>query len=221
MDKLVLKDLLVLKKSMYWALVYLLAILFIFSMNPPFDKFLYIIAAYGAAYILIMGALMAEYENQTNMLLNSLPVNRYEIILSKYLSALVLALLTLCVTGTLGIVINLLPLPLAIRVMNGVDVGIVLIMVAVTLAIVMPMNLKFGNQAARVTTVMFFMLLFFAPVWAKGYIMDNSQTEWVQALINIAVSQPVVLLAAGAGVGILLLGLSMFVSLRIYEAIDF
>jgi len=178
-------------------------------------------AAYGAAYILIMGALMAEYENQTNMLLNSLPVNRYEIILSKYLSALVLALLTLCVAGTLGIVINLLPLPLAIRFMNGVDVGIVLIMVAVTLAIVMPMNLKFGNQAARITTVMFFMLLFFAPVWVKGYIMDNSQTEWAQALINIAVSQPVVLLAAGAGGGILLLGLSMFVSLRIYEAIDF
>ncbi|MDD3272082.1 MAG: ABC-2 transporter permease [Syntrophomonadaceae bacterium] len=105
--------------------------------------------------------------------------------------------------------------------MNGVDVGIVLIMVAVTLAIVIPMNLKFGNQAARVTTVMFFMLLFFAPVGVKGYIMDNSQTEWAQALINIAVSQPVVLLAAGAGGGILLLGLSMFVSLRIYEAIDF
>jgi len=38
-----------------------------------------------------MGALMAEFENQTNMLLNSLLVNRYKIILSKYLSALVLA----------------------------------------------------------------------------------------------------------------------------------
>ncbi len=79
------------KKSMYWALVYLLANILIFSMNPPLDKFLYIMAAYGAAYILIMGALMAEFENQTNMLLNSLLVNRYKIILSKYLSALVLA----------------------------------------------------------------------------------------------------------------------------------
>ncbi|MDD4563041.1 MAG: hypothetical protein WC109_02915 [Syntrophomonadaceae bacterium] len=51
MDKLILKDLLVLKKSIYWALVYLFVILLVFSMTPPFDGFIYIMASYGATYI--------------------------------------------------------------------------------------------------------------------------------------------------------------------------
>lgn len=221
MFKLLLKDLLVLKSSIIWAMTYLLAIIVIFSMTPPFDKFIYIMAGYGATYILIMGALMAEFKNNSAILLNSLPVKRHEIILSKYLTVLVLTLLVLAVAAILGLIVNLLPLPLSIRLMSGMDAVIVLLMAALTLTIVMPVNLIFSNQAARVAIVMVFMLLFFAPVWIKGFIMDKRQAEWAQVLINTAVSQPVVLLAAGAGLLLLLLALSLIISLRWYEARDF
>ncbi len=221
MFKLLLKDLLVLKSSIIWAMTYLLAIIVIFSMTPPFDKFIYIMAGYGATYILIMGALMAEFKNNSDILLNSLPVKRHEIILSKYLTALILTLLALAVAAILGLIINLLPLPLSIRLMSGMDAAIVLLMAALALTIVMPVNLIFSNQAARVGIVIVFMLLFFAPVWIKGFIMDRCEAEWAQFLINAAVSQPAVLLAAGAGLLLLLLALSLIISLRWYEARDF
>lgn len=221
MHKLVWKDLLVLKRSMCWALLYLLTIIMVFSMTPPFDNFIYIMAGYGATYILIMGALMAEFKNQADMFLNSLPVTRYEIVLSKYLSALALTLMTLGAAAVLGIVMNLLPLPLTIPIMTGKDAGIVLLMAALTLAIVMPMNLWFGNQAARVTMVLFFMLLFFAPVWIKNFIVDNCQTDWAQALIGMMASQPGILMVVGDGLVLLLLALSVFVSLRVYAVQDF
>ncbi|MDD2510481.1 MAG: ABC-2 transporter permease [Syntrophomonas sp.] len=221
MFKLLLKDLLVLKSSIIWAMTYLLAIIVIFSMTPPFDKFIYIMAGYGATYILIMGTLMAEFKNQSDILLNSLPVKRHEIILSKYLTTLVLTLLALAVAAILGLIINLLPLPLSIRLMSGMDAAIVLLMAALTLTIVMPVNLIFSNQAARVAIVMVFMLLFFAPVWIKGFIMDRCEAEWAQVLINTAVSQPAVLLSVGAGLLLFLLALSLIISLRWYEARDF
>ena len=130
-------------------------------------------------------------------------------------------MLALAVAAILGLIINLLPLPLSIRLMSGMDAAIVLLMAALTLTIAMPVNLIFSNQAARVSTVMLFMLLFFAPAWIKDFIMDNHQAEWAQVLINTAVSQPAVLLATVAGLLLLLLALSLIISLRWYEAKDF
>mgnify|MGYP000903199138 CR=1 FL=1 len=65
------------------------------------------------------------------------------------------------------------------------------------------------------------MLLFFAPAWFTELVVDNRQAEWAQTIINMAVGQPAVLLAAAAGLVLLLLALSVLVSLRVYTAQDF
>ncbi|MDD2422161.1 MAG: ABC-2 transporter permease, partial [Heliobacteriaceae bacterium] len=88
MGNLLLKDFLVQKPSLRWSLGYLLFILVIFGMTPTFGNFAYIMAGFGSAYILVMGSLQMETKNQADIFLNSLPVTRREIIISKYLSAL-------------------------------------------------------------------------------------------------------------------------------------
>lgn len=220
MSKLVWKDLLVLKKQMYWSVLYLLIIILGFSISTPLDDFIYIMGGYGASYVLIMGALMAESKSQIDIFLNSLPVTRYEIILSKYLSGIALILLILGAAGILGLIINWLPLPLNIAYLSAMDAGVVLLMAAFTLAVVIPLNMKFGNQGARITMVLLFLLLFFAPVWSKDYLV-NRQTEWGQVLTKIGLLKPEALLATASGLILFLLGLSLLISLQMYKNRDF
>lgn len=221
MGKMLFKDLLVQKPSLRWALGYLLFILVIFSMTPPFADVAYIMAGYGAAYILVMGSLQMELKNRTDIFLNSLPVTRWEVVISKYLSALLLTLLLLIITGGLGAVLKWLPLPMTMRFMTGIDFMVAFLLALLLIAIAIPVNLRLGSQGARVITLIVFMLLFFAPAWLTELVVDNRQAEWAQTIINMAVGQPAVLLAAAAGLVLLLLALSVFVSLRVYTAQDF
>lgn len=221
MLKLIRKDLLVLKTPIYWTLLYLLVILLVFFRSPMFSHFMYIMAAYSAIYFLIIGVLTAENKNQTDMFMNSLPITRREIILSKYLCMFTLALLILMAAGVLGLMIKFLPLPLHVTFISGMDAAIILLFAAFTLAIVIPMNLRFGFQAAQITLVIIFVPLFLALPWIRTAYANYHQTGWVQTLIHTATSQPVVLVAAFYGLILLLLLLSMVTSLRIYEARDF
>ncbi|MFA7077805.1 MAG: ABC-2 transporter permease [Syntrophomonas sp.] len=221
MYKLIRKDVLIQKPSLRWAMGYLLFILVIFSLTPDFADFAYIMAGFGGAYILVIGSFQLELKNQTDIFLNSLPTTRREIIVSRYLSGLLLTLFIICMTGALGVLMKLLPLFETMRFMNGNDILVVLLIAVLLMAIVLPTNLKFGPQGARVISMIVFLLLFFAPAWFRDLIVANRQAEWAQSLINLAVSQPAVLLAAMSGLGILLLALSLFVSLRLYETKDF
>ncbi|MCG9969458.1 ABC-2 transporter permease [Pelotomaculum terephthalicicum JT] len=85
MLNLILKDILIQKRTIIFALLYGVFIFFAFS-KPPFSQCIYSMGAMGISYILILTALQADFKNNTMVILNSLPVRRSEIVASKYLS---------------------------------------------------------------------------------------------------------------------------------------
>jgi ABC-2 type transport system permease protein len=92
MFNLLIKDLLIQKKSLWYLLFYILILLLVFtstSMDGDIAVVLYATCTCFIGYLLIAGACSYDEQNRSEVFLNSLPITRKDIVLSKYLSIFV------------------------------------------------------------------------------------------------------------------------------------
>jgi hypothetical protein len=96
MFNLLIKDLLIQKKSLWYLLFYILILLLVFtstSMDGDIAVVLYATCTCFIGYLLIAGACSYDEQNRSEVFLNSLPITRKDIVLSKYLSIFVYAVI--------------------------------------------------------------------------------------------------------------------------------
>jgi ABC-type transport system involved in multi-copper enzyme maturation permease subunit len=208
------------KKILWFGFAYSIFLFMVFS-NPIFRDFVYIMTAFGISYIAIIGAIQTEYKNNSDIVLNSLPISRREIVLSKYLTIFVFAGIALLIVAIIGLFFHLAPLPFEHRLININDILITLISVLLLSAVSLPAYFKTGAQWLRVINIIVFMLIFFAPAQIARYVLENQHQPGLQKLIDLAQQNPWLLAVSSLVTLLVLLLLSYLLAVRIYSRRDF
>ncbi|GAA0730074.1 ABC-2 transporter permease [Clostridium malenominatum] len=209
MFNLIKKDILVQKKSIYFILFYLFIGLVAFKTMPD-SATTYLIAT-TIAFFFIAGSFSYDEQNKTYMVINSLPIKRNSLIISKYISVLIYTLLSLLIIYIFTLIVFTLKLPYKIELLNLNHVFNVFIASMFLSSILLPIYCKFGYTKARVFTTLSYLLVFIA----------------FNILGNIGTSIPMLLQGIKFGnLGLLILMslifiLSMFLSIKLYENREF
>ncbi|WP_160680526.1 ABC-2 transporter permease [Clostridium sp. C8-1-8] len=97
MINLVFKDLLIQKKSIYIAILYGFIFSLILSRASTPDG-IFIAVPSVIAYLFISYACAYDDKNSSDLMLNSLPINRRDIVYAKYLSIIVYLIISICIS---------------------------------------------------------------------------------------------------------------------------
>lgn len=220
MTQLIKKELILEKKLFWFSFLYSIFLFFVFA-NPVIKECTYSMTAFGISYVAILGIAQAEYKNNSDIVMNSLPVTRPEIVKAKYLSVLTCAVFALIIAGAVGLGFHQLPGTFHYRLINRFDILTTIVSVAVIAAVSLPVYFKTGAQWARMINMAVFMLIFFAPAQVVEYLAKNNQQPWLINL-TVTISDNIWLITLG-GLGVIaaLLLVSYLISLGIYLHRDF
>lgn len=209
MLNLVLKDLLLLKKNLLFGIAYILIL--IISFQNLAGAAMLTAGVVALTYILVITACAYDDKNKADLLLNSLPINRNEVVGARYLSVFVFAGLAIIFYGVIGGLSGLLGLPLKVSHINGEGIVGALLAVSFMNSIYLPTYFKFGYIKSRmVNFVLFFVAFFglgiFSKILPKNNVLGFSGAYQLLVFILMAV----VLIVA-----------SYYLSLRSYGNRDF
>lgn len=200
MYNLIRKDLLVQKKI---GLIYLAILVLYFMTNTPF-----VLLSFFVSMSFIMNTSYYDEKDQVNILLNSLPYTRKEIVSSKYIGALVFTSMFIGIITIGNLIVK----------GNGAnflwkDILLVFGLVMATMAITMPLVYKFKQQ--HLLTGIFILvgiyMVTFKMIYAGFTEVFTEVIQWVRTL-------PEIQLYSFTGIIILFLYAgSWLLSIRIYE----
>jgi len=221
MYSLILKDILIQKKMIWFAIGYSVFILFSFN-SPAFADAAYIMGAMMSSYLFIMGACAYEGKGNGEMILNSFPLRRKDVVRSRYISIFVFMFFSLAVIGALGAIMKSIGLPYPQNYISMSDVMGVVASLLIVSAIYLPFYYKFGYIRARVFNMIMFLIFFFVPTYLVNYIKENSEKEIVIQLANILQTMPVwQIVFLGIILMLTLMFISYLISLSVYKKRDF
>jgi ABC-2 type transport system permease protein len=223
MFNLLIKDLLIQKKSLWYLLFYILILLLVFtstSMDGDIAVVLYATCTCFIGYLLIAGACSYDEQNRSEVFLNSLPITRKDIVLSKYLSIFVYTVIGLVAGILIALICNVLGLwePVrypAVKDLFGALCGIIIIGGAYY-----PLYFKFGSIKTRFLHVTVIMAIFLIPAGLVWLLEKYGQGTAYNLLAQVF-NSPDWLQVVGCSAVILTIFLvSLAGSLRIYENRD-
>ncbi|WPC43168.1 ABC-2 transporter permease [Clostridium sp. JS66] len=157
MLNLILKDVLIQKKYLLFSILYTLFFAFCFKSNTSmiFDMLPVMIS-----YVLISGACGFDDKNKSEIMLNSLPINRVNLVISKYLSTILFIFIGIALVFTFSTILNISGFIHMNRLMNLEDVFGTSIGTLIMSCLHFPLYFKLGYQKARYFMGATFMLIF-------------------------------------------------------------
>jgi hypothetical protein len=214
---LLFKDLLIQKKNFLFALFYLIFLIFVFQ-EPPMSDAVYATNTVVIVYLFTTCASSYDDKNRSEVLLNSLPVRRREIVLAKYLSTFLYAVIGLAGTIFFMAVLDAAGLKSLGR-MPGLQEIVGSLSAAVLLnSVYYPLYFKFGAIKVRLFSIIVFVLIFLLPGFLVGYFKSHSSGEAAVGLVTAVLNTPGWL--QGSAIAVLLLAVllvSLVLSLKIYK----
>lgn len=214
MFSLILKDLRV-QKKMIWMVAAFLILLSIYWSGPGG-----IIAGItGATYVLTLGASAIDDRNRADIILNSLPVSRAKIVITKYVTVYLFALGCLPILGLLHLLARISGAPSFILPFSPVYYLMAFVVVTVLASINLPLIFKYGYVKSRPVSLLLYMgILFGGTAWfgdpdTVGWLIDTFRISEGGAVWEV------ILLSVGAM--LLLLACSIGLSIRFYRNREF
>lgn len=219
MLSLILKDILVQKKMIIFALGYAVFILIAFQ-NPAFVTASYIMGAMAISYLFILGA--CAYDNKSEVILNSLPIKRKRIVLAKYISVFFFAAGAIITIGTIGAVMKAVGLPFPHKYISIVDVLGTMVSIILLTSFYLPIYFRYGYIKSRVFNVLMFLAFFFAPNLIVEYVKENYDKAIIEKTVLVVNSQPLWVISLGiAAFMIILMYISFRLAVYFYKKRDF
>jgi len=212
---LIKKDFIVLKRTMLFGIAYSVFVFFAFS-NPVFSQFTYIMGAVATGYIFSLTAIQAEFKNNTDVIINSLPVTRREVVTARYISLFILTAAAVAIVAAVGLALKLTPLPFNIRFINLQDAAVSIALVAFLNAFLIPIFYLTSGRWLQLVNIALFMVIFFAPSTLYQFFIEHKGSPGMSFVIDFAVRSPWILPLLGTAILLLLLATSFLFSLRIY-----
>ncbi|MGI6576310.1 MAG: ABC-2 transporter permease [bacterium] len=215
------KDLLIQKKSFLFLFFYGIFLLITFN-NPVFRDTVYSMGLIITVYFFLITANMEDEKNKSEIVLNSLPLRRSQLVLAKYLSVFVYIFIGAIILGGLGLLFQLPAIPFTPRLLNLTDLLTASFLISICVSIYLPLYFRFGATALRFFSVIFFLCFFFLPRLLYDLYFTYAETAIVRFLQNFFLEQSPLLQTAVVMIIILsLLTSSFFLSRKIYLQKDF
>lgn len=220
MFSLVLKDILVQKKNLWFIVFY--GIFFHVAMYGM-ENMAYVAGAVAVAYIFIVGACAVDEKNKSELLLNSLPIDRKHIVLSKYLTALVFLVIGSVTSALTGAVMKIAGLPMPAHFIGVEELWGIFAAITLFTSVYFPLYFKFGYMKTRYITTFLFLFTFFLPGLLAGLLKGNEKFARLVrdhfSTLNAGAANwaPAILLAAM----VLLAVISLLISIKAYRRREF
>lgn len=215
------KDLLIQKKSFLFLFLYGIFLFIVFN-NPVFEDMVYIMGMIIAVYFFLATASFEDEKNKSDIILNSLPLGRSQLVLAKYLSVFAYILLGAVFFGVTGLLFQLPALPFAPRLLKATDLLAAGLLAGIYASVYFPLYFRFGASALRLFSVIFFLILFFMPRYLVDLYVAYQETEAARFLNTFILEQPPLVQAAVVtGMTFMLLTGSFLISRKIYLRKEF
>jgi ABC-2 type transport system permease protein len=216
MLKLIIKDILIQKKVLFLGFLYIIFMVFFFQNQNSDSMFPTGLMAF--TYIMAQTACAYDEKNKTDILLVSLPIKRYKIVLSRYISVFVFALIGFFEYSILYLITNGLNLPLTVKPVTLAGFAGTVFALSLIHGLYFPLFFRLGYVKTKFFNMLIFFFIF-AAIGSASYIIKNT----VNALfVEKILGGPELLLGIGAiFVSLAMLSISYCLSVRFYKKRDF
>jgi ABC-type transport system involved in multi-copper enzyme maturation permease subunit len=221
MINLILKDVLIQKKTFLYAIIYGIFSMIVFTSTLT-ARGAYMFGGMSIAYLLIIYSNGYDEKNKSEIILNSLPVRRDSIVTAKYVSIFLFFLLGVAITGVAGAVITPMNIIPGMRFMRLSDVLGIFISVGLMYSVYYPLYFKFGSLKLKIFNIVIYMLFLFVPNILVSIIEENPNDNIVRKVISIIEWSPAWMLQIFTIIVIMIvLIVSMEMSIKIYRNKEF
>lgn len=225
MYNLFLKDFYLIKKHLWFAMLYAFMVFFIFNHQGTevVQGMSYFIGVTMIGYTMMISITAYEDKNNSEIILNSLPISRSKIVISRYLSILVLA-----ITGILSMTVARIVLR-SLKLINSgnstLGFNYVIAPVAglcVILFIYLPIYFKYGYMKAKMFNLVLFAVGFGGPMLIRTIFKELEKPLWIDQFASYLTSQSELTMGLFFIITIMILGLvSLMYSIVSYGKREF
>lgn len=219
MLNLIIKDILVQKKSILFVIGYCFFLVFAFQSLEQAGP---IAANIAVVYILLINSFAHEDKNKSEIMLNSLPISRRDIVFAKYLSIFVYMGIAILSYTSSSLLVKALRMPINVVILSLEGVITAFLIVALMSSIYLPIIFKFGYIKAKLFNLVMFLFFFFVPTIIVN-LYNNPRyhhyfVNFFQEFVSWKNWQIALLLIAFS---LLILSISYSISVSIYKKREF
>ena len=185
MYNLVWKDILILKRSLWIALLYGFVVVFAFGYMKEGALSA---ATVGVSYMLLSQACLYDDKNKSELMLISLPLLRRTIVLAKYFTIFIYAALAILSFLLAQGLVTVSGIPISITKISLEGFLGALIAVSVLMSIYLPIYFKLGYHKSKIIGMMLFFACFFLVPGAITVVVHGLSGEHGLALQNFVAS---------------------------------
>ena len=221
MLRLILKDILIQKKTLLTAFIYGFFAIYVFGVKY-YTNGGFVAGAVAIGYLFITYAVSYDDKNNCHIALNSLPVKRIEVVLAKYLSVVLfgcIGIFTMIIDGFLAELFGFAMPKNYVTINNVLMVfGVLLVMYS----IYYPLYFRFGAVKMNIVNVFLFMTIIVLPKALGEFILNHENNPLIKEVLNFIRNSPksVIQILSFAAVALISL-ISIGTSTRIYKSKDF
>jgi len=223
MINLLIKDFYLIKKHLWIGFFYSFMMFFIFSPQVfEVQGMVYVMGMTMIGYTMLMYTTAYDDKNNSEILLNSLPISRKEIVLSRYLSVIIFAIIGAFNMLIAGFVMNQLNVFGIRRLMEIEDFFGALIGLCILSFLYLPTYFKFGYLKAKMFNLFLFAIAFGAPIIIRNLIQSFEKPLWIDDFVIFIETQSDIILSIALLVLLLVIGfISYSFSIMVYRKREF
>lgn len=219
MLNLILKDLLVQKKSILFALCYCFFLVFAFQ---SLEGAAPVAATTAIVYLLTQYSFAYEDKNKSEIMLNSLPISRKDIVLAKYLSIFLYIGLAMVAYMFATLIVMAIKIPIKVQFISLQGITITLFLVSLMASLYLPIIFKFGYLKAKMFNMVMFLLFFFIPMGVVSFYQNSEYTSSIDNILTgMATWSDWQIASLIVGISLLMMALSYYISVTIYNKREF
>lgn len=220
MFSLILKDILISKKILLLAAAFL--ILLVLTFPEEARNFAAVVIMVGMAYMGLIVTSSADETNKADILLNSLPLRRHEIVLAKYLSIFVYSAIGMVIYLLVAAATKVLGFPIHVYPINFKAVIYGILAVSFLNGIYLPLMFKFGHGFSGIM----YIILIFGFSYGISYVIrlfkELTNYDWFQNIISFIMSQSdTVKMLLITAIALIILTISYLLSVKFYKNREF
>lgn len=209
MLNLLIKDVLINRKTILSTIIYNVLMIISFQGSPDVAV---VAAVTASTYLLLNTSLAWDDKNKSEIMLNSLPLRRRDIVLAKYLTAIVFYVTGLILyTAVVGI-IRWADFPVATSWLQWEGLLSVSVSVGLMAAVVLPLYFKLGYHRSRIVNIIVLVAVILIPA-ALLQVLSEYHPSFAAFLQSFTDQNAVRLISGGL---IMFLAVSCALSLKMY-----
>lgn len=167
---LVWKDLLLTKKvNVFLLTLYTVFVSFVAAKMPVFPELLYSFCILIFVYITTIFSNSYDEKSNSEIVLNSLPIARKEIVKGKYVSIVISILISGFIIIASTNIFAFGGLVFTVRTAGFIDIIISFNLISIIFSLYYPIYFKLGGSKARLLNIVLYLLVFFTPSFLAKY----------------------------------------------------